>query len=75
MAQCGENKNPLKRGGTSQKERALAALKPKYISVDENRFEDWIVFANEFAAFLNYFDSANVKKGDWKPFFTSDISV
>ena len=53
MAQCGENKNPLKRGGTSQKERALAALKPKYISVDENRFEDWIVFANEFAALLN----------------------
>ncbi|HEY6976464.1 MAG TPA: hypothetical protein VH396_09240, partial [Chitinophagaceae bacterium] len=34
----------------------------------------WIVFANEFARFLNYFDETNTIKGDWTPFFTSDIS-
>ena len=74
MANCGENKNPLKRGGISQVQRSLAALKPQYAMVDENDFGEWIVFANEFAGFLNYFDVDNVKKGDWKPFFTSDIS-
>jgi hypothetical protein len=74
MLTCGENKNPLKRGGTSQSERLPDALKPAYISVDEHEFKDWIVFANEFAGFLNYFNASNTKKSDWKPFFTSDIS-
>lgn len=74
MADCGENKNPLQRGGTSQKERSLDALKPTYVSVDEHEYKDWIVFANEFAGFLNYFDANNNLSGTWQPFFTSDIS-
>jgi hypothetical protein len=74
MADCGENKNPLQRGGTSQKDRSLDALKSGYVSVDEHKYQDWIVFANEFAGFLNYFDANNNVSGTWKPFFTSDIS-
>ncbi|MEO6455350.1 MAG: baseplate J/gp47 family protein [Ginsengibacter sp.] len=74
MANCGENKNPLKRGGTSQRQRSLDALKPGYISVDEHEYQDWIVFANEFGGFLNYFDATNTDTGTWQSFFTSDIS-
>lgn len=74
MADCGNNKNPLQRGGTSQRERSLGALKPTYVSVDEHEYKDWIVFANGFAAFLNYFDANNNAIGTWEPFFTSDIS-
>src|SRR4030095_6791941 len=74
MAPCSENKNPLQHGGTNQKERLLDGLKPEYIKVDERDYSDWIVFANEFARFLNYFDETNSSKGDWTPFFTSDIS-
>jgi len=74
MAPCSENKNPLQHGGTNQKERLLDGLKPEYIKIDERDFSDWIVFANEFARLLNYFDETNSIKGDWRPFFTSDIS-
>lgn len=71
---CGENKNPLQRGGTSQRERSLAGLNPGYARVDEHDYQDWIFFANEFAGFLNYFNQSDEKAGDWKAFFSSDVS-
>ena len=72
---CGNNKNPLKRGGTSQQQRLLNGMKSGYINIDERDYADWIVFAQEFSAYLNYFDSTNKPTGNWKPFFESDISA
>jgi len=72
---CSENKNPLQRGGTSQQQRELAALKEGYVSIEERDYAEWIVFANEFAAYLNYYDAQNEASGNWKPFFQSDVSA
>jgi hypothetical protein len=72
---CGNNINPLRRGGKSQQERLLPAMDGGYARVDEHRLQDWIFFASEFSRFLHYYDSAHVKAGDWTPFFTSDVSA
>lgn len=69
------NKNPLKRGGTSRQQRLLNGMKKDYVNIDERRDADWIVFAQEFSAYLNYFDATNQVSGNWKPFFESDISA
>ena len=76
MANCNENKNPLIHSGTSQIQRVLPGMdKNQYALVDEKEFADWIVFANNFGAFVNYYNNANVLAGNWKPFFSSDISA
>jgi hypothetical protein len=72
---CSENKNPLQRGGTNQQQRLLAATKSGYINIDERDYADWIVFASQFAAYLNYYDATNNVNGNWKPFFENDISA
>ena len=70
MAGCSDKKNPLVRSATSQQQRMLSALGEHYADVDEKKYADWIVFANEFSAYINYYtpnDSAyvvgKVKKG------------
>jgi hypothetical protein len=76
MANCSQNKNPLKRNGTSQKQRQLPGLLPDYVQIDERSYSDWIVFATQFAKYLNYYDtSTGALSGNWQPFFTSDISA
>jgi len=67
--------NPLRRGGTSREQRTLAALLPGYVRMDERRIEDLILFANEYAKLIVYYDAGNKPAGDWKDFFTSDIST
>ena len=39
----------LQHDGTSQTQRALAALNPAYVKVDERDIEDFLVFALRFA--------------------------
>jgi hypothetical protein len=34
-----------------------------------------MVFAQAYAAFLNYFDTTDTPTGDWTPFFSKDVSV
>jgi hypothetical protein len=34
-----------------------------------------MVFAQAYSAFLEYYDANNVAAGDWKPFFSGDISI
>lgn len=76
MSNCSEHKNPLQHNGTSQLQRLLPGLdKNKFALVDEKDFADWIVFANGFAAFINYYDSSDKIAGNWQPFFNSDISA
>jgi len=75
MANCSEH-NPLQNNGTSQPQRLLPGMdKNRYALVDEKDYADWIVFANEFAAFINYYNQSNAIAGNWKPFFSSDISA
>ena len=76
MANCSKHKNPLINSGTSQIQRILPGLdKNRYALVDEKEFADWIVFANDFAVFINYYNNSNVIAGNWKPFFSADISA
>ncbi len=76
MANCREHKNPLINNGTSQVQRVLPGMDRKqYALVDEKEFADWIVFANNFAVFINYYNNSNTISGNWKPFFSSDISA
>ena len=63
MPDCSEHKNPLQRSGTSQGHRLLPAQKAAYVQVDEKEIADWIVFAGEFAAYLNYYDISNTVAG------------
>ena len=76
MANCSEHKNPLQHNGTSQLQRLLPGMdKNKFALADEKDFADWIVFADGFAAFINYYSSSNSVAGNWQPFFNSDISA
>ncbi len=72
---CSENRNPLQRGGTSQQQRLPAALKSGYVHIDERDYAEWIVFVSEFAAYINYYSTADTVAGNWKPFFENDISA
>ncbi len=76
MSDCSQNKNPLQHTGTSQVQRLLPGLdKTRFPLPDEKDFADWIVFAAEFSGFLKYYNQENTESGDWKAFFTSDISA
>ena len=76
MANCSDQKNPLHNNGTSQSQRLLAGLDRNAFALpDEKEYADWIVFANNFATFINYYNTANKADGNWQPFFSSDISA
>ena len=63
MANCSDQKNPLQNNGTSQSQRLLAGLDRTVFAVpDEKDFADWIVFANNFAAFINYYNISNKQR-------------
>ncbi len=61
--------------GTSQSQRALAALAAAYARVDERSTADMILWAKRYAGYLNYYDLTNSVSGDWTPFLSGDISV
>lgn len=78
-----DNRNEYVRTGVSQQERVLAALLPTYAQVDERNYADLILFAKEYARYLNYFNDQLVADknaamdadGDWTVFMKMDISV
>ena len=74
---CKQNRDPLilVREGTSQEQRLARALDPAYAPVDERSVAYGMVFAQAYASFLKYFNSNNAADGDWKPFFSKDVSV
>jgi hypothetical protein len=77
MTDCTQNRDPLKlaREGTSQEQRFPAALDPAYAPVNERTLAHSMVFAQAYATFLKYYNTNNVVEGDWKPFFSEDVSV
>lgn len=66
---------PLRRDGTSQRQRMLPALNPAYVGIDERSFEDLVEFAWQFSHHLNYFDTSNVHKGNWREFLEKDPTL
>lgn len=77
MTDCTQNRDPLKlvREGTNQEQRLSPALDPAYAPVNERNPAHGMVFAQAYAAFLKYYNSNNIAEGDWKPFFSEDVSV
>src|SRR5215217_5666270 len=65
----------LVRDGTSQDERAPAALDPTYAPLDEHGPAERIVYASAYSAFLRYFGANDVAAGDWQSFFNRDVSA
>ncbi|MGB4850371.1 MAG: baseplate J/gp47 family protein [Saprospiraceae bacterium] len=74
---CTQNTDLLKliREGTSQAQRLLAALNPDYAQVNERTPAHLMVFARAYAQYLNYYDLTNSVQGDWKRFFSDDLSA
>lgn len=66
---CNTAKHPLLRDGTSQLRRLLKALLPSYVSVDERSMDDLIAFARRYAEEIFYYDTNNLKNGNWVEFF------
>ncbi len=60
----------LQRDGTSQSQRQASALQPDFIPVEERTLEDWLTFAQQFAAELTFFDNDNNPNGTWESFLT-----
>ena len=62
------------REGKSQMQRFLAELDPGNLELHDFDLFDWLLFANNFANRVNYFDKDdNTKpKGNWGNFFLGD---
>ena len=58
--------------GTSQSERLLAALNPKYAPVDERTTVDLLNFAKAYARELKYISVDNIHDGNWSGLFTGN---
>ena len=65
----------LRRDGTSQADRQLAALDPAYVAVDERSLKDLLAFAQQYAKELRYFNLDNQALGDWSAFLSPDLDL
>ena len=70
MANCGKD-ILLPREGTEQKNRFIQALDPASVKLNDFGLEEWMKFAYDFAAHLNYFNTENdtTPNGNWQEFF------
>lgn len=75
MANTCLDNNLLAYSGTSQLQRILDALAASYAPVDERTPADLILFAKNYAAYLNYYAANNEVDGDWQPFMGNDPAV
>ncbi len=69
-----ENQELYYRDGTSQQQRAQAALAEDYVRIEERTIADWLNFAEKYAKELNYYNADNQVQGDWSGFLSSNIS-
>ncbi|WDE02906.1 hypothetical protein SG34_015800 [Thalassomonas viridans] len=69
-----KTKNPLVRDGTSQQQRWLKQLHPRYARIDDKSLADLLNFANHYSRELQYFDNQDQADGDWHAFFDSDLA-
>ena len=59
--------------GTSQLERSIPALAPDYVSIDERSVKELLLFAQNYATQLRYFNHNNQPDGDWSAFLDPDL--
>jgi hypothetical protein len=67
--------NPLRRDGTSQRQRMPPALAPGFVQVDERGTAERLLYARELARLLRYYNLANEPAGDWAEFIERDVST
>jgi hypothetical protein len=75
MSSCCNIPYPIERSGTSQIDRVIKELVPSYIKIDERSIADIVAFAHEYGGLLNYYNTDNLKDGNWQPFFESSNTV
>ncbi len=64
------------REGKSQMQRFLKELNPVNLELHDFDLFDWLLFANNFAKHVNYFDkNSEVPTGTWEGFFLDDNSI
>ena len=68
-------RNPLRRDGTSQRQRAPKALDPAYARIDERTLGDLVRYAGEYAELLRYYTASNSPGGDWVDFVETDVTA
>ena len=67
--------NPLRRDGTSQRQRIPTGLKPGFVLTDERGTADLLLYAGELARLLRYYNEANEPAGNWAEFIERDVST
>jgi hypothetical protein len=74
---CTGQPDPLKlvRSGTTQAQRALAALDAAGLKADERQPENAMVFASAYARHLPFIGGDGTADGTWEQFFTADPSA
>jgi hypothetical protein len=69
---CNNIVSVLTKNGTDQKQRYIDALTPDNLQLLDFEISDWILFAHNFAAYVNYFETKNPSNStsDWTDFFS-----
>lgn len=69
--------NPLVREGTTQVQRLLDALVPENVKLHELTTGDWLAFAKDYAALINYYKLTDHESpdDDWERFFPDKIDI
>ena len=66
---CWEVGHPLKRDGTSQRQRPIRELIPDNYPLDARTETDFLIFTRKLAAEIAHYDTQNQLSGDWQAFF------
>lgn len=61
------------KSSSTQETRFLDSLEFDYIKIDEQEFEDLILFAVGFSKLIRYYNADNDIEGDWANFFNDEI--
>jgi len=69
------DKLKLVRDGTEQGERFPEPLDPQSVPVHDRPPARSMLFAREYAAFLRFYSASNQVDGDWRDFFSKDVSI
>jgi hypothetical protein len=66
---------PLRRDGTSQRQRKPEALDPCAAQVDQRSTAELLLYTGELARLLRYYTTANEPMGDWSAFIERDVTT
>ena len=77
MAKDCENKFLINHKGTEQTQRSINAMLPENLKLNDFSTEDWMKFAYNFAAEVNYFsvENATIPSGNWESFFVEKDKI